>query len=157
MLELTQHHTCLSDPVRLKHQGCPLPLGSQDILLSPLPQPTPGPSVPWGLQPKPFFLHITLHSTAWLLPSQRPPVPFLAQSQTQKATATAPPPPWVPRFVCPQVWLPQWLRGKESACNAGDVDLIPGSGIYPGEGYSNPLQYSCLENPMDRGAWWASL
>ena len=156
MLELTQHRTCLSDPVRLEHQGRPLPLGSQDILLSPLAQPIPGPSVPWGLQPKPF-LHITLHSAAWLLPSQRPPVPSAAQPQTPKTTATAPPQPWAPHFVCPRVWLPQWLRGKESACNAGDVGLILGSGRSPGEGYSNPLQYSCLENPMDRGAWGASL
>ena len=41
----------------------------------------------------------------------------------------------------------------ESACNAGDWGLIPGSGRSPGEGNGNPLQYSCLENPMDRGAW----
>ena len=40
--------------------------------------------------------------------------------------------------------------------NAGDVDLIPGSGRSP-EGNGNPLQYSCLENPMDRGAWWATV
>ena len=45
--------------------------------------------------------------------------------------------------------------GKESACNAGDLDSIPGSGRSPGEGNGNPLQYSCLENPMDRGTWWA--
>ena len=43
--------------------------------------------------------------------------------------------------------------GKVSACNAGDPGLIPGSGRSPGEGHGNPLQYSCLENPMDRGAW----
>ena len=48
--------------------------------------------------------------------------------------------------------LPRWLSGKESACNAGDMGLIPGSGRSPGEGSDNPLQYSCLENPMDRGA-----
>ena len=46
---------------------------------------------------------------------------------------------------------------KESACNAGDPDLIPGSGRSPGEGNGNPLQYPCLENPMDRGAWWATV
>ena len=40
--------------------------------------------------------------------------------------------------------------------NAGDTGLIPGSGISPGEGNGNPLQYSCLENSMDRGAWWAT-
>ena len=44
--------------------------------------------------------------------------------------------------------------GKKSACNAGDLDLIPGSGRSPGEGNGYPLQYSCLENSIDRGAWW---
>ena len=45
------------------------------------------------------------------------------------------------------------LDGKESACNAGDPGSNPGSGRSPGEGNSNPFQYSCLENSMDRGAW----
>ena len=45
--------------------------------------------------------------------------------------------------------------GKESACNVGDPSSIPGLGSSPGEGNGNPLQYSCLENPMDRGACWA--
>ena len=45
--------------------------------------------------------------------------------------------------------------GKISACNAGDPDSIPGSGRSPGEGNGYPLQYSCLENLMDGGAWWA--
>ena len=44
-----------------------------------------------------------------------------------------------------------------SACNAGDPGSIPGLGRSPGEGNGNPLQYSCLENPMDRGAWWATV
>ena len=55
---------------------------------------------------------------------------------------------------------PRRLSGKESACNAGDtgdVGSIPGSGRSPGEGNGNPLQYSCLENPMNRGAWWATV
>ena len=47
------------------------------------------------------------------------------------------------------------VSGKESAANAGDAGSIPGSGRSPGQGSGNPLQYSCLENPMDRGAWWA--
>ena len=54
--------------------------------------------------------------------------------------------------------LPQWLTGKEFAHNARDVGnmgLIPGSGRSPGGGNGNPLKYSWLENPMDRGAWWA--
>ena len=46
-----------------------------------------------------------------------------------------------------------WLSGKESTCQAGDVDLIPGLGRFPGEGNGNPLQYSCLGNPMDTRAW----
>ena len=46
---------------------------------------------------------------------------------------------------------------EESACSAGDPGLIPGLGRSPGEGNGNPLQYSCLENPMDRGAWWAAV
>ena len=47
--------------------------------------------------------------------------------------------------------------GKESACNAGDLGLIPGLGRFSGEGKGYLLQYSCLENPMDRGAWWATV
>ena len=49
------------------------------------------------------------------------------------------------------------LDGKEFACSAEDLGSIPGSGRSPGEGNSNPLQYSCLENPMDRGVWWATV
>ena len=47
--------------------------------------------------------------------------------------------------------------GKESACNAGDPDLVPGLGKSPGEGIGNPLLYSCLENPMDEEAWSATV
>ena len=47
--------------------------------------------------------------------------------------------------------------GKEFACNIGDLGLIPGSGRSPREGRDNPLQYSCLEYSMDRGAWWATV
>ena len=46
---------------------------------------------------------------------------------------------------------------KECACNVGDLGLISGSGRSPGEGNGNPLQYSCLENPMDGGAWQATV
>ena len=53
--------------------------------------------------------------------------------------------------------LPKWLNGKEVACQAGDNSSIPESGRSPREGNGNPLQYSCLENPMDRGAWWATV
>ena len=47
--------------------------------------------------------------------------------------------------------------GKVSACNAGDLGSIPGWGRSPGEGNGNPLYYSCLENPMDGGTWWATV
>ena len=61
------------------------------------------------------------------------------------------------------IWVPIHFKwgflhssfSKESACNAGDPSLIPGLGGFSGEGNGNPLQYSCLENPMDRGAWQA--
>ena len=52
--------------------------------------------------------------------------------------------------------FPGDLDGKESACNTGDPGSIPGSGRSRGEGNGNPLQYSCLENSMDRGAWRAT-
>ena len=52
--------------------------------------------------------------------------------------------------------FPGGADGKESSCSAGDLGLVPGSGRSPGEGNGNPLQYSCLENPLDRGAWWAT-
>ena len=47
--------------------------------------------------------------------------------------------------------------GEESACSAGDLGSVPGSGRYHEEGNGYPLHYSCLENPMDRGAWWATV
>ena len=53
--------------------------------------------------------------------------------------------------------FPGGSDGKESACKPGDVGSIPGSGRSPGEGNGYPLQYSCLENPMDRGAWQATV
>ena len=49
--------------------------------------------------------------------------------------------------------LSWWLSSKESACNAGEVGLIPGSGRSLGEGNDYPFQYACLGNPMDRQAW----
>ena len=59
--------------------------------------------------------------------------------------------PAVPKIVI--IWLLSGSEGKASACNAGDLSSIPGSGRSPGEGNGNPLQYSCLENHMDREAW----
>ena len=53
--------------------------------------------------------------------------------------------------------FPGGSEGKESACNAGDLVLVPVVGRSPGEGNGYPLQYSCLENSMDRGAWWVTV
>ena len=55
------------------------------------------------------------------------------------------------------VMLPWWLSGRESTYSARDADSILALGRSPGEGNGNPLQYSCLESPMDRGAWWATV
>ena len=61
-------------------------------------------------------------------------------------------------FEMPGPWgFPGGSEGKASACNAGDPGSIPGSGRSPAEGNGSPLQYSWLENPMDRGAWWATV
>ena len=63
-------------------------------------------------------------------------------------------------YLHPYLWLkgfPDGSGGKASACNAGDTGLIPGLGRSPGEGNGHPLQYSCLENSMDRGAWGATV
>ena len=53
--------------------------------------------------------------------------------------------------------FPRSSVGKESVCNTGDPGSIPGWERSPGEGNGNPLPYSCLENPIDRGAWWATV
>ena len=54
-------------------------------------------------------------------------------------------------------WLPRWLSGNESVCIPGDSCSIPGLGRSPGTGSGTPPQYSCWDNPMDRGAWQATV
>ena len=56
-----------------------------------------------------------------------------------------------------EMGFPGASHGKEPTCNVGDPDSVPGLGRSPGEGNGNPLQYSCLENSMDRGAWQATV
>ena len=63
-------------------------------------------------------------------------------------------PDWI--CIC-LLGFPGGSEVKASACNAGDLGSIPRWGRSPGEGNGNPLQYSCLENPMDGGAWWATV
>ena len=60
-------------------------------------------------------------------------------------------------YIHTYVDFPGGTIGRESACNAGDLGLIPGLGRYPGEGNGYSFQYSCLENSMDRGAWQAAV
>ena len=60
-------------------------------------------------------------------------------------------------FISLSYDFPGSSDGKASVYNSGDLGLIPGLGRYPGGGHGNPLQYSCLENPMDRGAWQATV
>ena len=60
-------------------------------------------------------------------------------------------------FLECQWGFPGGSDGEESACNAGDLGSTPGSGRSPGEGKGNPFQYSCQENPTDRGAWQATV
>ena len=64
---------------------------------------------------------------------------------------------WIKRCIMIKPGFLGGSNGKESACNAGDLGSIPGSGISPGERNGNPLQYSCLENSMDREAWWVTV
>ena len=79
---------------------------------------------------------------------QEIPVRFLSQQD----------PPEKGRLPAPGViGFPGDSVSKESTCNAGDLGLIPGLGRSCGGGHDNPLQYSCLENSMDRGAWWATV
>ena len=68
--------------------------------------------------------------------------------------------PWVFFSITLRIGLPWWFSSKDSTCSegdSGDLGSIPGSGRSPGRGHGNPLQYSCLENPVDRGAWWATV
>ena len=64
---------------------------------------------------------------------------------------------FINRLLVTITGFPGGSEFKVSAWNAGDPGSIPGSGRSPGEGNGNPLQYSCLENSMDRGAWWATV
>jgi len=59
--------------------------------------------------------------------------------------------------ICCSIYFPGGTYGKESALNVKDTGSIPGSGRSPEEGHANPLQYSCLESPMHRGAWKATV
>ena len=71
----------------------------------------------------------------------------VSKSQTQLSD-------WAHRL---QLGFPGGSDSRDTTCRAGGLGFHPGSGRHPGEGNDNPLQYSCLENPMDRGTWWATV
>ena len=97
---------------------------------------------------QPFYTTVLSTDTSTKLNSKDPSLPLFCSSlphfQVRFATLEA-------------IWgFPGGSAGKESSCNAGDLGSIPGSGRSPEEGNGYPLQYSYLENPMDRGAWWVA-
>ena len=120
--------------------------------------------------------HVRLFATPWTVAYQAPPsmgfsrqgywsgLPFPSPGDLPNPGIE----PWSPAFQADTLtseppgkavkanlvgMLQRQLSGKESACNVGDLGLIPELGRHLGEGNSYPLQYSCLENSMDRGAW----
>ena len=86
---------------------------------------------------------------------------WVLSSLSQQTEGSGPPEHWstyqINSFSHCVLTFPGGSYGKASACSAGDLGSIPGLGRSPGEGNGNPLQYSCLENPMDRGAWGATV
>ena len=141
--------------------GCLWPQGLQQARLpcpSPTPRACPNPC------PSPSS-HLILCHPLLLLPSVFPRIKVFSNESVLCIRCQSIG-PWASASVLPmniQDWFPLQFgfpggsEVKASASNAGDLGLIPGSGRSPGEGYGNPLQYSCLENPMDGGAWWATV
>ncbi|CAI9157067.1 unnamed protein product [Rangifer tarandus platyrhynchus] len=94
-------------------------------------------------------------SDQWKPRTEAPPTKHLISAQTHTTRKIYCPVNDYPeeKIERPHSGLPGGSDSKASACNAGDLGLIPGLGRSPGKGNGNPLQYSCLENPMDGGAW----
>ena len=104
--------------------------------------------VSWEMSLVPKFSHDYNHFTFWIIRGCRVKWNWDFEDNSKSFLATS----------LYQLSLEVHLDGsdgEESACSMGDPGLIPGSGRSPGEGNNNPLQYSCLEKPLDRGAWWA--
>ena len=115
----------------------------------------------WGLCTNLFlYLQCSSHQEWVTLPSNglmERPSPKLLHKITPVATLSTHP-VFLVFLALDMTWgLPQWLSSKESTCHAGDVGSIPWLGRSPKGGNGNPLQYSCLENPTDRGAWKATV
>ena len=102
-----------------------------------------------GLQPPTHSLSLAKHQTRTAFPFSKNALSFQRKNKILNVSR-----------VCingQSLDFPGGSDNKASACNAGDRDSIPGSGRSPGEGNGKPLQYSCLENPMDEGVWWAKV
>ena len=102
------------------------------------------------------FIHSIHNSIHLIIPNSQsiPPLPPLYHGNHKSVLCLGACFCFIDKFIC---GFPGGLDGKASACNAGDPGLIPALGRSPGGGHGNPLQYSCLENSMDRGAWWAAV
>ena len=113
--------------------------------------------------PRTPALGALLHATNWHWSSILHMVMYMFQSYSLKSShrhlLPLSPKVWhsVFNILCFTSQISWWLSGKASACNVGDAGLIPGSGRSSEGGHGNPFQYSCLEKPMDRGAWWATV
>ena len=109
------------------------------------------------------FSRVRLLATPWTAAHKAP--PSMGFSRQEYWSGLPLPSPTEPLddliYICgyfkTYVVFPGGSEGKASDCNAGDLGLIPGSEGSPGKGSGNPLQYFCLENPMDRGAWRATV
>ena len=99
--------------------------------------------------------HVRLFGTPWTAAYQAP--PSMGFSRQEYWSGVPLPSPGIRHIYQHYLGFPGGAEVKASACNVGDLGLIPGSGRSPGEGNGNPLQYSCLENPMDGGDWWATV
>ena len=117
--------------------------------------------IPWGVHPD-FMGHVSINIRSWQ--------PLLLECFSPHVSYRVPGFIIIFYYNVPVIHMLHWCSwsnifafwgfvgdsdGKESACNGGDLGLIPRLGRSTGEGNGNPLQYSCLENPMDRGAWQA--
>ena len=132
-MKLLSHVRLFANPWMIANQAPPSMEFSRQEYLSGLPCPSPGDLPNPGINPGSPALQ------ADTLPSEPPGKPqFYA-------------------YLLNCTGIPMWVSGVESTCHAGDLGSISGWGRSPGGGNDNPLQFSCLGNPMDRGAWWATV
>ena len=101
-----------------------------------------------------IFSNHVIYSLRWVLQNERATINHCRIGHPKGSPCHG---AWTHWVLLKNRGFPSSSDGKPSACNMGDHGSIPRLGRSPGEGNSNPLQYSCLENSMDRGAWWATV